>query len=454
MTASVAMHPYQSPRQRSFLRGGLILTLCVLGMLAPPTARAQETTPAGLRVFLDCQQHVPGCDFDYLRTQMTWIEWVRNRQDAGVHLLMTTQETGAGGRSYTMMLIGQADFANRTDTLTFASPPATTDDERRQLVARWIRIGLLPFAAHTALAPGLDVAYAGPPGANRAQTRPTNDPWNYWVFEVEAGTSLEGESLQQSSSLEGGVTARRVTRRWKLDLSLDGHYDESRYTLAEDSTTTAIQRRYGFDGLAVRSLGGHWSVGLVGSTSSSTYSNQKLAVRVAPGLEYDIFPYGESTSQQLTFLYTLGPRYYDYEEQTLYGKLQDRILDQTLDVSLSLRQPWGTVYSAVQGRHIVHWQPAVTTAQASAAAQAAKYRLSWRGDVEVNLVRGLSLNLHGRYSRVHDQITLPAGEASDEEILLQLRELQTDYTYRFSVGLSYTFGSIHNDIVNPRFDSY
>jgi len=42
--------------------------------------------------------------------------------------------------------------------------------------------------------------------------------------------------------------------------------------------------------------------------------------------------------------------------------------------------------------------------------------------------------------------------ASLEEILLRRRELETSYYYYFSIGLSYTFGSIYNNVVNPRFD--
>jgi hypothetical protein len=40
-----------------------------------------------------------------------------------------------------------------------------------------------------------------------------------------------------------------------------------------------------------------------------------------------------------------------------------------------------------------------------------------------------------------------------EEVLLQRRQLETGYSYFFSVGLSYTFGSIFTNVVNPRFGS-
>ncbi len=38
-----------------------------------------------------------------------------------------------------------------------------------------------------------------------------------------------------------------------------------------------------------------------------------------------------------------------------------------------------------------------------------------------------------------------------EDILLQKKMLATNYNYRLSVGVSYTFGSIYSNIVNPRF---
>ena len=38
-----------------------------------------------------------------------------------------------------------------------------------------------------------------------------------------------------------------------------------------------------------------------------------------------------------------------------------------------------------------------------------------------------------------------------EEILLRLRELQSGYEVEAQFGVRYTFGSIFNNVVNPRF---
>jgi hypothetical protein len=74
-------------------------------------------------------------------------------------------------------------------------------------------------------------------------------------------------------------------------------------------------------------------------------------------------------------------------------------------------------------------------------------------DASIRVTTGLSIDLGGSASLVRDQLNIAARDATPEEILLELRELGTDYRYDFRVGLSYTFGSIFNSVVNPRFGS-
>jgi hypothetical protein len=80
-----------------------------------------------------------------------------------------------------------------------------------------------------------------------------------------------------------------------------------------------------------------------------------------------------------------------------------------------------------------------------------QWRVEFDGDLDVRITRGLSMELSGRASRIRDQLAIAARGATPEEILLELRDLQTDYEYSISIGLSYTFGSIFNAVVNPRF---
>jgi hypothetical protein len=80
-----------------------------------------------------------------------------------------------------------------------------------------------------------------------------------------------------------------------------------------------------------------------------------------------------------------------------------------------------------------------------------KYRIEVDGELSWRLTRGLSVNIQGGASRIRDQLSLPRRNATEEEVLLRLRELQSGYDIRFDVGFTYSFGSIFNNVVNPRF---
>lgn len=77
-------------------------------------------------------------------------------------------------------------------------------------------------------------------------------------------------------------------------------------------------------------------------------------------------------------------------------------------------------------------------------------QLVFSNDISVRLFKGLALNVEGDVKMIRDQLSIPKRGASPEEILLHQRELATSYWYSISVGLSYTIGSIYNDVVNPR----
>ena len=70
-----------------------------------------------------------------------------------------------------------------------------------------------------------------------------------------------------------------------------------------------------------------------------------------------------------------------------------------------------------------------------------------------HIVQGLFVSLIGNYSYINNQRGISNVGLSPEEIVLQHRELLTNYSYGLQVGISYTFGAIYNNIVNPRYES-
>lgn len=72
-------------------------------------------------------------------------------------------------------------------------------------------------------------------------------------------------------------------------------------------------------------------------------------------------------------------------------------------------------------------------------------------NLNLQLFEGFSLDIFGNISMIRDQLSLPAEEATEQEILLRQKEIATDYDYFVSLGFRYTFGSIYSNVVNPRF---
>lgn len=154
-------------------------------------------------------------------------------------------------------------------------------------------------------------------------------------------------------------------------------------------------------------------------------------------MEYNYFPYAESTRRQLCFLYRIGWNAANYKEKTIFDKTSEILYNQSLTVRFEVKEPWGSVSTSLEGSHYFH--------------DFSKNRLEFRMNVDVRIFKGLSLDINGRYERIHDQLSLPKGEATLDEVLLRRKELATNYEYSVSVGLRYTFGSVYSNVVNPRF---
>jgi len=80
-----------------------------------------------------------------------------------------------------------------------------------------------------------------------------------------------------------------------------------------------------------------------------------------------------------------------------------------------------------------------------------RYNYGAGGNISLRITKGLSVNVGGNYSRVADQLYLRKGELDDNQIIARQQALATNYRYFGNFGVSYTFGSIFNTIVNPRF---
>ncbi len=419
-----------------------LIVLSALLVALPRPVQAQDS-PNGraraLNVFFECSGgRGGGCDERQFRTDIDWVNWMRERQDADVHVIITSQETGSGGRAYRLDFIGLGPLDGTIDQLTYTSLGTDVRDESVAGLGRVLAVGLARFSLLAGASARITVAAAAAEGlTDRLVTEAeVNDPWDFWVFGVNLGARLEGESSRSERRIDGGVDASRTTVDWKLEFSADGEWSRERIELSDD-TIVDNRREWELEGSAVHSLASRWSLGIESRASAATSTNQDFAVAALPTLEFSWWPYEESPRRSLRARYRIGVRHFDYEETTLFGYDQETRAVQEFEISLNQRQPWGSVFANIEASQFLH--------------DLEKNRVSTGGFLSFRVVRGLDLRVNGRVSWIRDQLFLAAAGVSDEEILLQRRRLASSFDWDFGVGLSFQFGSIYNNVVNNRF---
>lgn len=432
--------PIRSPRPFHLLPALLALVPLLL-LAAGDGLAAQQAQDRPLRVFLDCNGF--RCDSDFFIQEITWVSFVRDRQDADVHVLGTRQTTGSGGALYTLDFQGRGEREGQRLRLEAVTEPDATEAERRGELAEVIRLGLAPFAASTSAAPRVSIEAAEGDADPAASAE--DDPWNRWVFRVGVDGFTNGESQQRFVTTSGDMSASRVSPEWKLMLSVGSSLSYSEFELP-DTTIEFTRESYSAEGMAVKSLGEHWGAGLVGEWRRSTFNNYDASLVIGAGVEYNVYPFGEATRRLLTVFYAIGPRFNDYQQVTIYEETRETLIEQMLIVSYDVTQPWGSIDTSLRGSHYV------TKFGEGQDWPDPQFEAGLSGGLNVRILRGLSARLHGSVGMVRNQVELSAADLTEEEILTQQRELATDYRYFLAVGLSYRFGSIFSDVINPRFE--
>jgi hypothetical protein len=368
---------------------------------------------------------------DYIRKEIPYVNYVRDIRDASVYILSTHQRTGAGGTQYTYFLVGQNVNAGMLDTLSFVSAPDATYEEIRQMEVNTLKIGLMRYIAKTPLAQYIKIGFSEP-----ISPTVSSDKWDSWVFKASVSAWFNGQQTYTSNNLYTGFSANRITEEWKINLRVRYNYGTEKFLIDEETIRSENNSR-SLSALIVKSISDHWSYGGSVYYGSSSYNNLDRSISAMPGIEYDIFPYSQSTSKQLRILYSLGYNYFNYKDTTIYNRTEEGHAQHSINVAYEVVQKWGTIdISSEYSNYLYDWS---------------KNNISVYGNFGLRIIKGLQLNFSGGASILHDQLGLVKSGATTEEILLKQKELATQFQYYGSLGVTYTFGSIYNNVVNPRF---
>lgn len=391
-----------------------------------------NTEPDSLRkdavkLFIDCDF----CDMNYIRKEIPYVNYVRDVKEAELYLRIISESTGSGGRQYSFIYSGQKKFEGLNDTLSYSARPDDTRDHRRQGRLNMMKLGMMRYVARTPIYKEISINHTG-----KIEEEEVLDNWNNWVFELETRPRFESEESDKEISFENSVVINKVTPEWKIEFELDHELNRNKY-IYQGEEKIKDRTEIEFDNLLVKSIGKHWSIGNRLNLLTSSFSNIKFNATILPSIEYNLFPYSESTHRQLRFLYGIGVSLNEYNDTTIFNLIKENLGQQQLQIAYQVQEKWGSINVSLEGSNYLH--------------DFSKNRIELEGYVSIRIIKGLSLSIRGGIAGINDQLSLEKGELTEADILLNLKQRATSYSIDGGLGLSYTFGSIYNNVVNPRF---
>ena len=398
----------------------IALIICSLALLA-------QDYPDNLKVVIDCDP----CDDDQIRQQISSGDYVYDKFQANLHLLITQQGTGSGGREIKVSFIPRGLPGLETFTLTTHTSGDATRDMVREKILGAIRYGLTPFLFST----GQEELAKVEIDKKAVESENIRDPFNYWVFSIRASGNFDAEDSQRESEAGAELEASRITEIWRIESEAGASYD-FKQAESEDREIISEKNERWIRASSAYSISSHWSTGIEGGWQSDTYENLKSHFSIGPGIEYNVFPWKESDRRMFTIAYHLKADKLSYFEETIYDQLDETLARQSLRVEIEIIQPWGDFEVDVEAQNYLH--------------DFNRYSLSYEADLGIRIFKGLSVFINTEARAIHDQLYLPKGNSTIEDILIQRRKQATSFELGGRLGFRYTFGSIYNNVVNRR----
>ncbi len=409
------------------------LLICLLNI----RTNAQQTKPTQLRVFYDCSDFNDDCQYDYIRQEANMLTFVRDRMDCDVHMQLKSNYNSIGVSTFTYFMIGKNKYASLQDTINFVIPMNSTSAETRKLLVANLQTALLPYLAKTTLLDNISpLLKTQTTDSSQKKAEEKKDPYNYWVYQIGGNANTNGSKNYAENYLSGYANADKETEKTKTNISGYASNQYSKYINTNGTYEYNYQNYYmGFE--HAKKISEHWAAGLVAEYNNSLFSNLKYQFSLGPKVEYSIFPYKQFNTNRWVVGYNMQGRHNTYYDTTIYFKMKETFMTQSLSSVYSTTKDWGSVNLGVFWRNMLN--------------DFNKNSLSFTGSISARLTKGLNVNFWGNYNFVRNQINISKDGATVEELLVRNKELLSNYNYSAGFGVSYRFGSNNNSIVNPIF---
>ena len=381
-------------------------------------------------LFIKCDR----CDDNFLKNEINYVNHVREQGLADIQLFIYRNRNANNGNRYTLDFIGKNNFSEKKLSLFLDTNPRLTRDNVRNELKRKIDLGLVYFLVDSKISDKINISFDTLINNNESYEL-SSDKWKNWVFQSAGELNFENETSRNESNVRIELDADKVTDKIKLQFDIDFERSNSKYE-NQDNTFVSKRNRKSFGAKSVWSINNKWSAGFNAGASGDTYQNIDFRYYIMPAIEYSFFPYYEFVRREMVINYRIGYGYRNYIEETIYNKLEENVYLHQLAFETRFRQPWGEIYTNLRAKSFLH-DPSKNS-----------FRLdSW---FSIRVFEGLSVRFGGEIELIRDQLSLPKGNASIEDLLLQQQEIATDFRSEFRIAIGYTFGSAFNNYLNSR----
>jgi hypothetical protein len=378
-----------------------------------------------LKVFLDCD-----CDENYLKQNTSFLKYVRDQDLADIEIFILDVYTPTGSRSFEINIDGNNIYHEISTSSKVVGYSNDTSSTLRDKLLNKVKLALVPFLDEGGYNIKIDV------DSNLDDYSTKDDKWKNWVFELSGSYNNDKEETRKTNRYEIEFEIDKLTPEWRIGIDFS-RSESNRNFFSNDNIYSSNRKTTSLRARVVRSVSNHFSLGAFVGGFQNTYENIDFQRYIMPAIEYSLFPYEDVLSREVTLAYRIGTGKRNYIEKTIYGYTKQIVYPHGLTLNVKFRKKWGNISSYLRGDQFLN--------------DGTKKRLSLRSSLDIRVLEGLAVRFSSNINLIRDQYNLAASSTSSiEDLLLQQRQIATDYKTSFSVGLSYTFGSIYNSVINTR----
>lgn len=389
------------------------ILICCLSF-APTYAQEKGTIRSDqLSLYINC-----ACDLDYIRLEIPYMSYRQERRAAHIHLQILTQEAGFRSLQYNLKFWGQKEFEGQDQELVFTTNSNMTKDEIRINLVKVIKAGLVPYLSQTTAIDQVDISYD-----SGDEIVVWTDRFKNWTFGVDGLFRLVGDvhdnDIPNRTNLDMymGIRVSKLTPDWRFNALIA--FDRA-WRWSKGSETMKLRSNH-YGGDLVATLGDHWAFGGVMDIdyrSNSTSRSNEWIARVGPKIEFNIFPYEEFIRNEFRINYIIRYNYAGLFRRSIGQLSENENYSHRLGFIYRIIRKWGDL-SAI-----------------------------------VYVYQGFrDLSIANTYMNVGMRKRLGKGIFLNIKAIAQTRfgqENLSRLSYTTEVGVSYLFGSLHNNVVNPR----